>query len=164
MLKNFWIEYWIEWFFSIIQRSIEFSISIAQGYSNPFLFLHLFPIYCTDPKQMQQFYHKSFSLINVLFPFFMEWTWEDSVHPCKCRRCSCLCSHKDQHIHPRFPHQLPRNGEKTELCVFYKWKGWKRATHHIQDVFTCGFALPGNAAHAFWRSCNRGHWQGIFTF
>ena len=29
----FWIEYWIEWFFSIIQRSIEFSISIAQGYS-----------------------------------------------------------------------------------------------------------------------------------
>ena len=32
MLKIFWIEYWIEWFFCIIQCSIEFSISIAQGY------------------------------------------------------------------------------------------------------------------------------------
>ena len=32
-VKHYWIEYWIESFFSIIQRSIEFSMSIAQGYA-----------------------------------------------------------------------------------------------------------------------------------
>ena len=67
------------------------------------------------------FYRNSFSLINVLLPFFMEWTWEDSARPCKCRQCSCWCWHKDQHIHPRFPHQLPRN-----LSLIHIWRCRRR--------------------------------------
>ena len=43
-LTKFWIEYWIESFFSIIQRSIEFSMSIAQCYSPPVHVQHFFII------------------------------------------------------------------------------------------------------------------------
>ena len=33
----FWIKYWIEWFFNITQRSIEFLIFIAQGYPDTWI-------------------------------------------------------------------------------------------------------------------------------
>ena len=49
--KN-WIECWIEWFFSIIQRPIEFSISIAQGY---LVFDKKYPV--PNPTQTEISFH-----------------------------------------------------------------------------------------------------------